>query len=126
MTREDIEKASIKSIRKHYGCAGKHPCSYLENCRFCSGENSAYDCNECGADEFNDGFITGANWLINSIWHDASEVPKKKGYILVWTKQGSFVTWSINVEPTKWNEIVELNNVIKWIYIDDLFPNKEE
>lgn len=72
------------------------------------------------------GFKDGTQWLINSIWHDASEVPKKKGYILVWTKQGSFVTWSINVEPTKWNEIVELNNVIKWIYIDDLFPNKEE
>lgn len=126
MTKEDIDKAAISSIRKHYRCAGSPPCSELENCRFCSGKNTAYDCNECGADEFLEGFLIAANWRINTAWHDATEVPKKKGYILVWTKFFGFVTWNVNVEPAEWNKICKDNQVVEWAYIEDLIPNKED
>lgn len=71
-------------------------------------------------------FKEGANWRINTAWHDATEVPKKKGYILVRTKCFGFVTWHINVEPEEWNKICKDNQVVEWAYIEDLIPNKEE
>lgn len=71
-------------------------------------------------------FKEGANWRINTAWHDATEVPKKKGYILVRTKCFGFVTWHINVEPAEWNKICKDNQVVEWAYIEDLIPNKED
>lgn len=71
-------------------------------------------------------FKEGANWRINTAWHDATEVPKKKGYILVRTKCFGFVTWHINVEPEEWNKICKDNQVVEWSYIEDLIPNKED
>lgn len=70
-------------------------------------------------------FKEGADWRINTAWHDATEVPKKKGYILVRTKCFGFVTWHINVEPEEWNKICKDNQVVEWAYIEDLIPNKE-
>lgn len=73
-------------------------------------------------------FKAGAEYRINSVWHNAYEVPKKKGYILVLVNGGQsvFVTWHINVTPTNWNKIVKENNVISWAYIEDLLPIHEE
>lgn len=70
-------------------------------------------------------FKEGANWRINTVWHDATEIPKKKGYILVWIKCFVFVTWHINVKPAEWNKICKDNQVVGWAYIEDLIPNKE-
>lgn len=124
MTKEDIEKASIHAIRKHYGCAGKHPCYDLENCRFCSGKNSAYDCNECGADEFNEGFIIGANWRINSVWHEAKEKPKRSGMILAVTNDGTPIICGPDI--CDWSSTVKIFEIFKWAYMEDLLPNKED
>lgn len=121
MTKEDIEKASIHAIRKNYRCAGKHPCSDLENCRFCSGKNSAYDCNECGADEFNEGFIIGANWRINSVWHKDIQNGKAKKPILVKFNNGLFNLF----EDVR--ELKDLSDMVSiFTYIEDLLPNKED
>lgn len=121
MIKEDIETASVHAIRKHYGCAGKHPCSDLENCRFCSGKNSAYDCNECGADEFNEGFIIGANWRINSIWHKDIQNGKAKKPILVKFNNGLFNLF----EDVR--ELKDLSDMVSiFTYIEDLLPNKED
>ena len=73
-------------------------------------------------------FKAGAEYRINSVWHNADEVPKEKGYILV-EVNGSlpiFVTWNINVIPTNWDKIVKENNVVKWAYVKDLIPDMEE
>lgn len=121
MIKEDIEKASIHAIRKHYGCAGKHPCSDLENCRFCSGKNLAYDCNECGADEFNEGFIIGANWRINSVWHKDIQKGKTKKPILVKFDNGLFNLFE-DIRDLKGIE----DKVSIFAYIEDLLPNKED
>lgn len=123
MTKEDIEKASIHAIRKHYGCAGKHPCSDLGNCRFCSGKNSAYDCNECGADEFNEGFIIDANWRINIVWHDGSVKPDTdKGDLLVIVQDefGKDICFRQDAY------YVLKYGCKRWAYIKDLIPNKED
>lgn len=122
MKKEDIDKAAIRAIRKHYRCAGSPPCSELENCRFCSGKNTAYDCNECGADEFHEGFLIAAEWRINSVWHDArTEIPQENRFILVIHDDDNCTVRKLRGEISycslTW---------VRWAYIEDLIPNKED
>lgn len=106
MKREDIEKAA------NYGME-----EYVNENKLMGFRGS-----------YRRGFMDGAEWRISDIWHDASEAPKKKGYILVWvnSEHPIFVTWNINVIPTNWAKTVKINNVVKWAYIKDLLPNTEE
>lgn len=119
MTNEDIEKAAKEAIKEHYNCNGKYPCSERSYCIFCDGENTAYDCNECGADEFYEGFLKAANWRINSVWHDASEIPDIGEVIIVelFGKVWDYGTYNVgdSIHPKA-----------KWAYMNDLIPSKED
>ncbi len=71
--------------------------------------------------ELEKGFIAGAQWRINAVWHDArKEVPEKCKPILTERKSGIF---SVNVSagmescPLSW---------ARWAYIDDLLPGRKE
>lgn len=61
--KHTVEKAAKEAIHNHYNCNGKYPCSERKYCRYCDGSNTAFDCKECGTDEFKDGFIAGAEWM---------------------------------------------------------------
>lgn len=60
--KQTVEEAAREAIHKHYNCNGTYPCSEREYCEHCNGHNTAFDCCECGADEFREGFIVGAKW----------------------------------------------------------------
>lgn len=60
--KQTIKEAAREAIHKHYNCNGTYPSSEREYCEHCNGHNTAFDCCECGADEFKEGFITGADW----------------------------------------------------------------
>lgn len=60
--KQTIKEAAREAIHKHYNCNGTYPCSEREYCEHCNGHNTAFDCCECGADEFKEGFITDAAW----------------------------------------------------------------
>lgn len=65
-------------------------------------------------------FVDGANWRINSVWHDASEKPKNGEMILVVNNMYSpFVCGPFNFS---WKETVESFGLNKWAYINDLMP----
>ena len=96
MTREELQKAA-----KGY-----------------SGENS-----DTWAHEYF-GFITGAEWRINSIWHDASEKPQDLRMLVAINKDGFPLVCGPN--NTHWEETVKVFEVAKWAYIDDLLPIKED
>lgn len=96
----------------------------MENCRFCSGKNSAYDCNECGADEFNEGFIVGANWRINSVWHDVKEMPENNRMILIIMKHD--IPTVLGPDNTFSREEIKDRYIQRWAYIEDLIPNMED
>lgn len=105
MKREDIEKAAQSQCDRRF--------SYLHNSAFF------------------DGFMSGAEWRINSVWHDAKEIIVKPGYILVEfkTKRGvSYNIWKITHADVAsyWNVFMEENNIIRYAYIEDLIPNTEE
>lgn len=53
-----IEERAKAEVRDWYNC--NYPCSSYNECIFGNGSNAAYDCEECGADEFNNGYLKGA------------------------------------------------------------------
>ena len=55
-----IEEAAKEAVRKEYLC---EKCAWKENCDFCGGENTAFDCCECPGDSYEDGFKAGANYV---------------------------------------------------------------
>lgn len=61
ITQEEIEKAAEESAKKEYLC---EKCAWKEDCDHCGGQNSAFDCCECPADSYEDGFKTGANFAL--------------------------------------------------------------
>lgn len=76
-------------------------------------------------------FKTGANWRINSVWHDASERPEKKhANCLVEVKQGDFSFFLVSefYQNGGFSFMNGICNLIlkRWAYIKDLTPNTEE
>ena len=75
---------------------------------------------------YKDAFIDGAKWmqeeLLKDLWHPASEEPEKNHFVLFKTAGNSFETEYI--VKNDWATIVRCFKVVKWFYVDDLFPKK--
>ena len=69
-----------------------------------------------------EGFIAGAQWRINSVWHDKNEVPKAGKIVLFCTSDKCFERWN----GTYWKDVVAYYDVKKWAYIEDLLPGRKE
>lgn len=74
-----------------------------------------------------DAFETGADWRINSVWHDEFEVPESGKYVLAinGNKHGCRILW-MNTDPVNWDEYVEANGIKRWAYTSDLLPDGKE
>lgn len=108
MTKEDIEKAAGDYSGKALGLIG-YP----------------------NVDMKHKAFIAGANWRINSVWHDAKERPVKTGCFLVRFKENLFdqsevEVWTIpNEAISSWEDYIEINWIVEYAYIEDLLPITE-
>lgn len=100
MKKVDIEKSAQKRCDRRY--------SYLHN------------------SAFYDGFMQGADWRINSVWHDASQEPTEKKIIVVINLEDVISQISFLVEADNWNDCVKEADIVKWCYKEDLLPNMEE
>ncbi len=96
MTREDIEKAALKGVEEYVN----------------SGNLKGFRGSYCK------GFMEGAEWRINSVWHDSTEKPKPGQLLLVRTLYGGY-------DLCYYGEYV-WNTVMTWAYVKDLIPNTEE
>lgn len=54
------DEAAKYAVRKDFLC---EKCAWKDNCDFCGGENAAFDCCECPADSYEDGFKACANYV---------------------------------------------------------------
>ena len=75
--------------------------------------------------------VWGADWRINSVWHDASERPEKKhASCLVEVKEGDFSFFLVSefYQSGGFSFMDGICNLIlkRWAYIKDLTPNTEE
>lgn len=102
MTKEDIEKAAVDS---------------------CVFENSIF--NPELTPYYEQGFIEGAKWRINSVWHDINEIPKDGRIILLLGKYGTMLIYGPNMMYYKESVIAD-GGFLKWAYKEDLIPNMEK
>lgn len=98
MTKEDIEKAAVDS---------------------CVFENSIF--NPELTPYYEQGFKDGANWRIETIWHNDLKIGEPKKPILVRFKNGLFMVFE-DIRELKGIE----SEVEMFAYIEDLIPNTED
>lgn len=95
-------------------------------------EKVAFDRFEIGDPPSNiDKFIEGAEWRINSVWHDVNEVIIKPGFILIEFQNKHELCYNIwRVKSTDiaaaWGKFMKENKAIRYAYIKDLLPIKED
>ena len=69
-------------------------------------------------------FADGANWRINSVWHDVSECPDENEPTIIERENGKLSFHEKGYKgPWKYN--VEQFRFKRWAYIKDLIPNYE-
>ena len=68
--KQTVEEAARDAIHAHYKCNGEYPCGERDYCEHCNGHNTAFDCCECGADEFKEGFIFWCRMAVEAITLD--------------------------------------------------------
>lgn len=77
------------------------------------------------------GFIRGANWRIDSIWHKPDEKPDDNEYFLYRNCVNAFHTDLLTLHndyednPPEWNDFVKDYGVVGWVYIKDILPTEE-
>ena len=69
---------------------------------------------------YSQGFSDAVEWRINSVWHDATEVPETLKLLLVENKEGSISLCRILAKKSN------TESWLRWAYIEDLLPNTWE
>ena len=94
MNKQQIKEAAAKASE-----------DYMENALIMSGPRGSY----------RKGFIAGADWRINSVWHDVNEEP---------------IYWKLIIRKDILGDYdlgCELkHDTISWAYLDDLVPERKE
>lgn len=109
MTREDIEKAAVEFANDK---CQKRGCSKTYRLHL---DFDRYDIEQS--------FETGAEWYINSVWHDRTEqADTSKELMLMYSNRSCRIT-QLNLT---WDGFLSVDMFIKWAYIEDLIPNTEE
>lgn len=101
MTKEDIEKAAVDS---------------------CVIENSIF--NPELIPYYEQGFKDGADWRINSVWHDIKEIPENNRMILIIMQHD--IPTVLGPDNSFFKEEVKDRQIQRWAYIEDFIPNTEE
>lgn len=75
-------------------------------------------------------FKAGAEWRINSVWHDGNEEPQRKDeYLLVEYRDWGSDESNYDVVAVEEFEIYAdriYSDLIRWLYISDLLPDRKE
>lgn len=101
MTREQIEKAGRDYALDQLGIVGLP-----------------------GRAEAMKAFISGAQWRINAVWHDAHEEPQRSGMLIASNEDGNYILCGPN--NSNWKQTVKLFRIMNWAYIIDLLPERKE
>lgn len=74
-----------------------------------------------------DAFLHGVEWAeeqIANVWHDASEKPRTKEWILVQFDEDDYYTIYLFIDI--WCDWCKEFNPIRWAYVSDLLPKGGE
>ena len=78
------------------------------------------------AESFRQGAIWAQKEFIKSLWHDASEEPKYRKFILLEVACKVIDRYAVYFTDgsNSWADICSRVGVIRWLYIDDLLPKE--
>lgn len=71
-------------------------------------------------------FMKGADWRINSVWHDVNEEPSQKRVLIVIESDGRISQSNFMVGVDIWEDFIKDADIVKWCYKEDLLPNTED
>lgn len=74
--------------------------------------------------KYESGFIDGAEWRINSVWHDIKEMPENNRMILIIMQHD--IPTVIGPDNTFFKEEIKDRHIQRWAYVEDLKPNTED
>lgn len=124
MTREDIEKAAVEarvasaSTLTTFGMQRS-----LDDIMGLAANISLDDLAESA-------FVKGADWRINSVWHDINKEKPQDGKqcLLEITYNNGYVPYYHLTQWYEMNEFVFHDRCakVRWTYIEDLLPNMED
>lgn len=100
MKREDIENAAKKEA-ENLACLVYYGGSAISQ------------------EDVENAFVKGAEWRIDSVWHDLNINTNKHDDVVLLLENGKIVDYNDN-----WEEYYSL--VLKWAYKKDLLPNTEK
>lgn len=119
MKKEESEKAAKKHIDNVLESTIDYTVINTEEDNYEAGRRDALF--DFGADIFK----AGADYRINSVWHDANEMPKKNdSYIAVYNRYGIKTDFWSHYQG--WEKYRRVDKVKKWAYLEDLLPTTEE
>lgn len=73
------------------------------------------------------GFMAGAQWRINSVWHDVREQPEQDKCFIYEIGHGRYeIDCIYKKEKLNWERYAAQLNIIRWAYVDDLLPESKE
>ena len=72
-------------------------------------------------------FISGAQWRINSVWHDASDIaePGKDCLVEHMYEDGNVCIRIDRRSEYEWINACYYDKILRWAYISDLFPERK-
>ena len=71
------------------------------------------------------GFMAGAHWRINSVWHDRAEKADTSKELILMYSNGSVRVTLLNPNLT-FDGFLSVDMFIKWAYVSDLLPERKE
>lgn len=109
MKREYVEKAAWNCVNA--------PC--IMDCSQCEDKYKE----DCIWSHLKDGFVLGAEWRINSVWHTMDEVQDgKRPYIVQYNEECKFAMFTKPIPVP----LEQAKSVFKrWAYIEDLIPMED-
>lgn len=106
MKREDIENAAKKEA-ENLACLVYYGGSAISQ------------------EDVENAFVKGAEWRINSVWHDINEIPEDGRIIVLLGKYGTIIIYGPNMMYYRESVIMD-GGFLKWAYKEDLIPNMEK
>ena len=106
-----IEKNKIKSAARKY----------------CKATYGTVDDNPFIAEAFRKGAKWAINEFLKNLWHDAEEEPYSNLSPILLDgidREGRQIVKTSFFRSGYWNKTVEYYGIIRWLYIDDLFPEE--
>ena len=72
------------------------------------------------------GFRDGAQWRINSVWHDVKEIPDTGKFVLIQLVGSEKCLILFLPRKRDYLSFIKRESVIGWAYVSDLLPEREE